>query len=45
VWGYAVTWFLVNDCIKLLAYRIFDAAKSGSAIDGAHGMHPVPSGA
>ena len=28
VWGYAVTWFLVNDRVKLLAYRIFDATKS-----------------
>jgi len=43
VWGYAVTWFLMNDCVKLLAYRIFDAAKSGSASDGARGMRPVPS--
>jgi H+-transporting ATPase len=24
VWGYALAWFLVNDLIKLLAYRIFD---------------------
>ena len=24
VWGYAVAWFLVNDRIKLLAYRMFD---------------------
>ncbi len=24
VWGYALSWFLVNDRIKLLAYRIFD---------------------
>ncbi len=24
VWGYAITWFLVNDRIKLLAYRILD---------------------
>jgi H+-transporting ATPase len=28
VWGYAVTWFLVNDCVKLLAYRIFDPVKA-----------------
>jgi H+-transporting ATPase len=28
VWGYAVAWFLVNDRIKLLAYRIFDPAKA-----------------
>jgi H+-transporting ATPase len=24
VWGYALVWFLINDRIKLLAYRIFD---------------------
>jgi H+-transporting ATPase len=45
VWGYAVTWFLVNDRVKLLAYRIFDAAKSGSTTEGTHGMRPAPSGA
>jgi H+-transporting ATPase len=24
VWGYALVWFLVNDRLKLLAYRVFD---------------------
>lgn len=24
VWGYALVWFLVNDRLKLLAYRILD---------------------
>jgi len=24
VWGYALCWFIINDFIKLLAYRIFD---------------------
>jgi len=24
VWGYALAWFLVNDRLKLLAYRVFD---------------------
>ena len=28
VWGYALMWFLVNDRIKFLAYRIFDPPKS-----------------
>jgi H+-transporting ATPase len=28
VWGYALLWFLVNDRIKLLAYRIFDPLKA-----------------
>jgi H+-transporting ATPase len=27
VWGYALAWFLLNDRLKLLAYRIFDPAK------------------
>ena len=26
VWGYALVWFLVNDRLKLLAYRVFDQA-------------------
>jgi H+-transporting ATPase len=30
VWGYALLWFLVNDRVKLLAYRIFDPAKTES---------------
>ena len=29
VWGYALLWFLVNDRVKLLAYRIFDRTKAG----------------
>ena len=27
VWGYALAWFLVNDGVKLLAYRILDGAR------------------
>lgn len=27
VWGYAIVWFLLNDRLKLLAYRIFDPVK------------------
>ncbi len=27
VWGYAMVWFLINDRLKLLAYRIFDPVK------------------
>ena len=30
VWGYALAWFLVNDRVKLLAYRIFDPVKAGA---------------
>ena len=33
VWGYALAWFLVNDRIKLLAYRIFDPAKTNNSCD------------
>jgi H+-transporting ATPase len=28
VWGYALAWFLVNDRVKLLAYRIFDPTQT-----------------
>ena len=28
VWAYALAWFLVNDRVKLLAYRIFDPIKA-----------------
>jgi H+-transporting ATPase len=30
VWGYALLWFLVNDRIKLLAYRIFDPGNAAA---------------
>ena len=26
VWGYALVWFLINDAVKLSAYRVFDSA-------------------
>ena len=46
VWGYALAWFLVNDCVKLLAYRILDAAKGGSrsnlALPAALAAEPPP---
>jgi H+-transporting ATPase len=29
VWAYALAWFLVNDRLKLFAYRMFDAVKPG----------------
>jgi len=29
VWGYALAWFLVNDWVKLAAYRIFDIRQPG----------------
>ena len=31
VWGYALAWFLVNDRVKLLAYRFLDPTKVTSA--------------
>ena len=33
VWGYALVWFLVNDRVKLLAYRILDPAKAAAPSD------------
>ena len=33
VWVYALAWFLVNDRVKLLAYRIFDPAKARTLSD------------
>jgi len=27
VWGYALVWFLINDQVKLLAYRILNPSK------------------
>jgi len=32
VWGYALLWFLLNDRVKLLAYRIFDPVKAKSGL-------------
>ena len=29
VWGYALAWFVINDRVKLVAYRIFDPNASG----------------
>ena len=33
VWGYALVWFLMNDRLKLLAYRIFDPVKTKTPSD------------
>jgi len=33
VWGYSLAWFLVNDRVKLLAYRIFDPVKAETLSD------------
>jgi H+-transporting ATPase len=29
IWGYALAWFLVNDWVKLAAYRVFEAHQPG----------------
>jgi H+-transporting ATPase len=29
VWGYAIFWFLINDRLKLIAYKVLDAMKPG----------------
>ncbi|MFZ0758639.1 MAG: plasma-membrane proton-efflux P-type ATPase [Candidatus Sulfotelmatobacter sp.] len=34
VWVYALAWFLLNDRVKLLAYRIFDPVKAPSSAQG-----------
>jgi H+-transporting ATPase len=33
VWAYALVWFLINDRIKLLAYRIFDPSNATSIVN------------
>ena len=32
VWGYALVWFLMNDRVKLLSYRIFDPVKAETGL-------------
>jgi len=34
VWGYALAWFLINDRIKLLAYRILDRRQASLSRNG-----------
>jgi H+-transporting ATPase len=34
VWVYALAWFLVNDRVKLLAYRVFDTTKAVPVLAG-----------
>ncbi len=43
VWGYALTWFLMNDCVKLLAYRIFNSAEGDCSSAAKPGLRPAPS--
>jgi H+-transporting ATPase len=32
VWGYALVWFIVNDCVKLLAYRLLTPSRSRNKV-------------
>ena len=40
VWGYALAWFLLNDRVKLLAYRIFDPVKAPSSAENPVDLTP-----
>jgi H+-transporting ATPase len=40
VWGYALLWFLVNDRVKLLAYRILDPVKAEPKPGSTSGRKP-----
>ena len=40
VWGYALAWFLVNDRVKLLAYRILDPVKAASQTEAKAAPQP-----
>jgi H+-transporting ATPase len=40
VWGYALLWFLVNDRVKLLAYRIFDPTGTPLLTRGSVDLRP-----
>ena len=42
VWGYALAWFLINDRVKLLAYRIFDPTNATSIVKKP--LDPKPQG-
>ncbi len=44
VWGYALLWFLVNDRVKLLAYRVLGAAKPKAEPQPRGGTEPQPEG-
>ena len=43
VWGYALVWFLVNDWVKLLAYRIFDPVKAAPRLEAKAAPQPETS--
>jgi len=43
VWGYALAWFLVNDQVKVIAYRVLDPAKARipAALEGPKTRTPL----
>ena len=43
VWGYALVWFLVNDRVKLLAYRMFDPVKAALRLEAKAAPQPETS--
>jgi H+-transporting ATPase len=43
VWGYALAWFLVNDQVKLLAYRLLDPVRDRPPAASARPKEPTPS--
>ncbi len=40
VWGYALAWFLVNDRVKLFAYRVFDPTTAPLLVKVPHDRTP-----
>jgi H+-transporting ATPase len=42
VWGYALAWFLINDRVKLLAYKILDRVKAESDPEAKAKAEPKP---
>jgi len=42
VWGYALVWFLVNDRVKLLAYRVFDPTAAPLLVKKQADAKPAP---
>ena len=43
-WGYALIWFLLNDRVKLLAYRVFEQDGRPAALAIARGGHTLHAG-
>ena len=41
VWGYALAWFVVNDRVKLLAYRILDRPNATAKVKAVDANRPI----